>query len=78
MAKKAGFYTANFGNVFGISVVHSMEVKRYSSVLFIAALFAHLWAIRWLVELGLPKRASLMSANTVGVNCGKRFEFPME
>jgi hypothetical protein len=47
------FYSANFGNVFGISVVHSMEVWRYSTVLFIAALFAQLWAIRWLIEISL-------------------------
>ena len=47
------FYSANFGNVFGISVVHTMEVWRYSTVLFIAALFAQLWAIRWLIEISL-------------------------
>ena len=47
------FYSANFGNVFGISVVHTMEVWRYSTVLFIAALFAQLWAIRWLIEVSL-------------------------
>jgi hypothetical protein len=46
-------YSASFGNVFGISVVHSMEVARYSTVLFIAALFAQLWAIRWLIEIAL-------------------------
>ncbi len=45
------FYSANFGNVLAISVVHSMEVERYSSVLFITALFAELWAIRWLIEI---------------------------
>ena len=47
------FYSANFGNVFAVSVVHSMEVGRYSTILFIAALFAQLWAIRWLIELSL-------------------------
>jgi len=52
------FYSANFGNVFGVSMVHSIEVARYSTVLFITALFAQLWAIRWLTELGLTKRAS--------------------
>jgi hypothetical protein len=46
-------YAAVFGNVFSISVVHSMEVDRYSSVLFIAALFAQLWAMRWLIEIAL-------------------------
>src|SRR5207247_4594981 len=46
-------YSASFGNVLGISVIHSMEVARYSTVLFIAALFAHLWAIRWLIEIAL-------------------------
>jgi len=49
------FYSANFGNVFSISVVHSMEIDRYSSVLFIGALFAQLWAMRWLIEIALMK-----------------------
>jgi hypothetical protein len=49
------FYSANFGNVFSISVVHSMEIDRYSSVLFIEALFAQLWAMRWLIEIALMK-----------------------
>ncbi len=44
-------YSASFGNVFGISVIHSIEVPRYSTVLFIAALFTQLWAIRWLIEI---------------------------
>ena len=47
--------SAVFGNVFSISVVHSMEVDRYSSVLFIAALFAQLWAMRWLIEIAFMK-----------------------
>jgi hypothetical protein len=49
------FYSANFGNVFSISIVHSMEVDRYSNVLFIEALFAQLWAMRWLIEIALMK-----------------------
>ena len=49
------FYSANFGNVFSISVVHSMEIDRYSSVLFVEALFAQVWAMRWLVEVALTK-----------------------
>jgi hypothetical protein len=49
------FYSASFGNVFGISVVHTMEVLRYSDVQFIATLFAQLWAIRWLMEIALMK-----------------------
>jgi hypothetical protein len=49
------FYSINFGNVFSISVVHSMEVDRYSSILFIGALFAQLWALRWLLEIALMK-----------------------
>jgi hypothetical protein len=54
------FYgSTSFGNVFGISVIHSMEVNRYSTVLLIAALFAQLWAIRWLIEIGLMKRRVL-------------------
>jgi len=48
-------YSANFGNVFIISVVHSMEIERYSTVLFVAAFFAQLWAIRWLLEIALTK-----------------------
>jgi len=51
-------YSASFGNVFGISVVHTMEVLRYSDVQFIAALFAQLWAIRWLIEIVLMKRGA--------------------
>ena len=47
------FYSANFGNVLAISVVHSMEVTRYSTVLFITALFAELWALRWLMKIAL-------------------------
>lgn len=49
------FYAANFGNVLGISIVHSMEVWRYSGVQYPAALLAHFWAIRWLLQLGLAK-----------------------
>jgi hypothetical protein len=49
------FYSAAFGNVLAVSSVHSMEVPRYSTVLFFSALFAHFWAIRWLIELGLAK-----------------------
>jgi hypothetical protein len=49
------FDSANFGNVFGISIIHTMEVFRYSTVQFIAALFAQLWTIRWLIEIVLNK-----------------------
>jgi len=59
-----GFYGANFGNVLGISIVHSMEVWRYSGVQFIAALFAYFWAIRWLIEVALAKWASVMRTHT--------------
>jgi hypothetical protein len=59
------FYSVNFGNVFSISVVHSMEVDRYSSVLFIEALFAQVWAIRWLVEIGLTKLQALKRVNSL-------------
>jgi hypothetical protein len=48
-------YSVNFGNVFSISAIHSMEIDRYSAVLFIAALFAQLWAMRWLIEIALMK-----------------------
>jgi hypothetical protein len=48
-------YSANFGNVLGLSVVHTMEVDRYSMVLFTTALLAQLYAIRWLLEIALMK-----------------------
>jgi hypothetical protein len=48
-------YSANFGNVLGLSVVHTMEVDRYSMVLLITALLAQLYAIRWLLEIALAK-----------------------
>jgi len=48
-------YSANFGNVLGISIIHTMEVDRYSMVLFITALLAQLYAIRWLLEIALAR-----------------------
>jgi len=63
------FYSANFGNVFGISVLHTMEVSPYSAVQSIAALFAQLWAIRWLLEIALIKLQKIKS-NTGGVLLG--------
>jgi hypothetical protein len=42
-------FLVNFGNVLAISAVHSMEVQRYSTVQFAAALFAELWALRYLL-----------------------------
>ena len=50
------FFLASFGNVLAISVVHSMEVLRYSTVQFAAALFAELWAIRYLLDFALRLR----------------------
>jgi hypothetical protein len=47
------FFVANFGNVLAISTVHSMEVLRYSTVQFSAALFAELWALRYFLDFGL-------------------------
>lgn len=55
------FYSATFGNVLAVSAVHSMEVPRYSTVLFFSALFAHFWAIRWLIEVGLAKVRAIKS-----------------
>ena len=55
-------YSTSFGNVLGISVVHSMVVNRYSTVLFLSALFAQFWAIRWLTEVSLG-----IFANQVGM-----------
>jgi hypothetical protein len=46
-------FLSNFGNVLALSSVHSMEVQRYSTVQFAAALFAELWAIRYLFEFAL-------------------------
>ena len=55
------FFLATFGNVLAISVVHSMEVLRYSTVQFAAALFAELCAISYLLgfafRLGLGSRS---------------------
>lgn len=48
-------FLANFGNVLAISVVHSMQVDRYSTVQFAAALFAEIWAIRYLLAFGLRR-----------------------
>jgi hypothetical protein len=59
------FYSANFGNVLGISIVHSMDVLRYSTIQFPAALFAELFAIRWLIEL-FPIRESHQPASRWG------------
>jgi len=48
-------FLITFGNVLAISVVHSMEVLRYSTVQFAAALFAQLWAARYLVDVILRR-----------------------
>jgi hypothetical protein len=65
------FYSTSFGNVFGISVIHSMEVARYSTVLFIAALLAHLWAIRWLIEIALNLRQASYPRNVTDNQKGR-------
>jgi hypothetical protein len=62
------FYFATFTNVLGVSVVHSMEVARYSTVLFVSALFAQLWAIRWLIETGLATFAKLRTGRSVSIH----------
>jgi hypothetical protein len=54
-------HSMNFGNVFGISLIHMMEVSRYSTIHFIVALFAQLWAGRWLTEFGFMKVAEAKS-----------------
>ncbi|MBA3833037.1 MAG: hypothetical protein H0X34_14305 [Chthoniobacterales bacterium] len=43
----------NLANTFGIAVIHTMDVGRYSQVQFGAALFVELWILRWLVDLVL-------------------------
>lgn len=43
----------NLANTFGIAVIHTMDVGRYSQVQFGAALLAELWILRWLVDLAL-------------------------
>jgi hypothetical protein len=63
------FNAAVFGNVFSISVVHSMEVDRYSSVLFIAALFGQLWAMRWLIEIALMKLSKQLATARGLIRC---------
>jgi hypothetical protein len=55
-------YSANFGSVFGISVVHTMEVWRYTVVQFGAALLAQLWGLRWLLELALTRLQNTKSS----------------
>ena len=45
------FYLPNLGNTVGIAAVHSMQIDRYSTVQFAAALFAELFAIFWLASL---------------------------
>jgi hypothetical protein len=50
------FFLSSFGNVLAISAVHSMEVLRYSTVQFAAALFAELWAIRYVLDFALRLR----------------------
>ncbi len=39
-------YALVAGNVLSVAAIHSMEVSRYSQVLFLVALLAHLWALR--------------------------------
>ena len=67
------FYSVNFVNVFSISVVHSMEVDRYSSVLFIEALFAQVWAMRWLVEIALTKLPASKCELSTPSRCARLF-----
>jgi hypothetical protein len=51
-------FAITFGNVLSISVVHSMEVLRYSTVQFAAALFAQFWTARYLADVILRKLPS--------------------
>ncbi|MBA3881498.1 MAG: hypothetical protein H0X73_02040 [Chthoniobacterales bacterium] len=44
-------YALNLGNVLSISIVHSMEIGRYSGVQFLSALLAELWAVLWLYTI---------------------------
>lgn len=43
-------YALIFGNVLSIAAVHTMEVSRYSEVLFLVALLASLWSLRCGIE----------------------------
>ncbi len=43
----------NLANTFGIAVIHTMDVPRYSQVQFGAALLVELWIVRWLADLAL-------------------------
>jgi hypothetical protein len=69
------FYFTTFANVLGVSVVHSMEVSRYSTVLFVSALFAQLWAIRWLIETGLATSAKLRTGRSVSAEPARSIIF---
>jgi hypothetical protein len=45
----------NLANTFSISLIHVMDVDRYSQVQFGAALLAELWILRWLLALSSTK-----------------------
>ncbi len=49
-------YSANFGNVFGLSVVHTMEVPRYSTVQMFFAILAQFLTILLILEVLLGSR----------------------
>ncbi|MEO6871969.1 MAG: hypothetical protein ABI233_07090, partial [Chthoniobacterales bacterium] len=54
-------YALVFCNVLSISAIHTMEVSRYSEVLFLIALLAYLWAIRCGIEWFRARRGEATS-----------------
>jgi hypothetical protein len=61
-----------FANVLSISVVHSMEIWRYSGVLFPGTLLAHLWSISWIAALFGRERT--LREPLRGTNAGGNFK----
>ena len=71
-------YSANFGNVLGICVVHTMEGWRYFAVQFIAAIFAQIWAIRWLLEIALTELQRRLAGFATGGNRVKPYHYSLK
>jgi hypothetical protein len=54
-------YALVFCNVLSISAIHTMEVARYSEVLFLVALLAYFWAVRCGIEWFRARRRPITS-----------------
>jgi hypothetical protein len=57
-------YSANFGNVFGLSLVHTMEVPRYSTVQMFFTILAQFLTILLILEVLLGSRALIGRKST--------------